>query len=465
MQGYLYLIHLREFINSNENVYKFGRTSDVYFRCKNYPKGSKVVFCVEVSDQVKAEHELIEMLSTQFEQRTDLGREYFQGDWYSIAQVIFSHVGQFYCSDQQQQSGPIIKDISVAIMEFIELQWSQVSGQTVPSKRLYEQFASWVDEEKGYTLSCKVSHAKFSRDLSRLYNARNKVQRHESILQHMLIFPSEKDANDTIQKSSTTFTVPDLVADNEPVIGCETGYNVQTKDVISCPRCGSTFKNNYLLQRHLQRVIVCHPVIKNTSVDDVLCHLKEQLSNERDYGCKFCEANFTNRSNLYRHQSRCLEKQSIKSIPSTSCHLNDTVLNTFGKESMSHISWSSLRKCLSEKESDANALFEVITMIHFSPEAPNNRNVRLFSKKRCQLEVVGVHGKWEVCDASQCLKQMIKKGCMVFSKLTSGGENTIEEFIDGITNKQNRHFYYISRLIMALLERHKRSEDAFVTIL
>jgi T5orf172 domain len=42
--GYLYIIHIREHIRFNENIYKIGCTKDITQRLRQYPKGSKLLF-------------------------------------------------------------------------------------------------------------------------------------------------------------------------------------------------------------------------------------------------------------------------------------------------------------------------------------------------------------------------------------------------------------------------------------
>jgi len=86
--GYIYIIKEREFINSNTNIYKIGRTQDILERVKNYPKNSKLHYTVIVNDVVNTETKLIKLFIYHFNHRKDIGREYFEGDVKQMIDII-----------------------------------------------------------------------------------------------------------------------------------------------------------------------------------------------------------------------------------------------------------------------------------------------------------------------------------------------------------------------------------------
>jgi hypothetical protein len=79
MLGYIYLIHLREFINSKENIYKIGRCLSCEQRLKGYPKGSVILFSIYIKDHVQIETQLIKIFDETFERQSNIGREYYKG--------------------------------------------------------------------------------------------------------------------------------------------------------------------------------------------------------------------------------------------------------------------------------------------------------------------------------------------------------------------------------------------------
>ncbi len=62
----IYLIHTREFVNSNKPIYRLGRGTDVINRINQYPLGSKVLFIMACNNSLKCEARLINILKTKF---------------------------------------------------------------------------------------------------------------------------------------------------------------------------------------------------------------------------------------------------------------------------------------------------------------------------------------------------------------------------------------------------------------
>jgi len=77
-RNYMYLLQEREFIRSEQPVYKMGITKTLYNRMGQYPKGS-IIICVMPIDgdpETLCLHRFREI----FIARTDIGSEYFQGN-------------------------------------------------------------------------------------------------------------------------------------------------------------------------------------------------------------------------------------------------------------------------------------------------------------------------------------------------------------------------------------------------
>lgn len=76
--NYIYIIREREFIKSNEKVYKLGFTTQpILNRFKSYPKESEICVCVPVVGN--PELIIINQFKLKFIHRSDIGNEYFEG--------------------------------------------------------------------------------------------------------------------------------------------------------------------------------------------------------------------------------------------------------------------------------------------------------------------------------------------------------------------------------------------------
>lgn len=78
--GFIYLLKEREFIKTNENVFKIGKTKDYRKRFAAYPNDSQIYFLFYCKDVHNTEKFILKELKTLFIQRTDIGREYFECD-------------------------------------------------------------------------------------------------------------------------------------------------------------------------------------------------------------------------------------------------------------------------------------------------------------------------------------------------------------------------------------------------
>jgi len=94
--NYIYLLQEREFIKTNENIYKVGRTAQAnHARFNDYPKGSILLFQMICSNCKDIEKQIILALTTNFKQRKDIGTEYFEGNYNSMIDIIYSIVKNY----------------------------------------------------------------------------------------------------------------------------------------------------------------------------------------------------------------------------------------------------------------------------------------------------------------------------------------------------------------------------------
>ena len=78
--NYIYILKLREFIRTNENIYKIGRTSQNGLkRINQYPKGSELILFRKCINCVKLETELIKKFKLKYKHQPTYGNEYFEG--------------------------------------------------------------------------------------------------------------------------------------------------------------------------------------------------------------------------------------------------------------------------------------------------------------------------------------------------------------------------------------------------
>ena len=93
MIHYIYLLKEREFIKTNEEIYKIGKTKQPNLaRFSQYPNGSCLYMQIICEDCDKAERILINKFKIKFTHRNDIGHEYFEGDYVEMINIIYASI-------------------------------------------------------------------------------------------------------------------------------------------------------------------------------------------------------------------------------------------------------------------------------------------------------------------------------------------------------------------------------------
>lgn len=223
-----------------------------------------------------------------------------------------------------------------------------------------------------------------------------------------------------------------------------------------CERCGDKFTCKRNLISHLQRIKMCVASTADAPSREVLiAKLVAKQVNEVNFPCKYCDQKFNTKSAMYKHSQKCtkhpkrvdteriqestgnatisnidietlkseLKKEILNELQkSTPMVINNTtnnitiqstqnIINNFGNEDTSHLTGDFLSYCLMNPKKGMTKLIE---NIHYNPELPNNYNLRCKSLKQNIFEKY-VNSEWRVCDASNTLDELIRKGYSIMN--------------------------------------------------
>lgn len=90
---YIYLIKEREFIKTDEEIYKIGKTKQTNNkRFSSYPKGSILILQVYNDEVDKLEKKLIKIFNKKFTHAESYGKEYFGGNCNDMQNIIFDNL-------------------------------------------------------------------------------------------------------------------------------------------------------------------------------------------------------------------------------------------------------------------------------------------------------------------------------------------------------------------------------------
>jgi hypothetical protein len=88
MKGYIYIIHVREFINTN--IYKVGRTIEIFKRFKQYPKGSLLLFSCKVNNCVTTERAILNKIKSHI--CREYGLEYCNMPFHELYEIVQNEI-------------------------------------------------------------------------------------------------------------------------------------------------------------------------------------------------------------------------------------------------------------------------------------------------------------------------------------------------------------------------------------
>ncbi len=154
--NYIYLLQEREFIKTNENIYKVGRTKkENYKRFNQYPKGSVLLFQMICNNCENIERDIIEKFKKKFNQRKDIGNEYFEGDYKTMIDIIYNIIKNEICIDIKQiQTDEIVlfnllrKNIYDLYNNIIPINFfGGISKFNLLCKKSYEFFPDYKNDE------------------------------------------------------------------------------------------------------------------------------------------------------------------------------------------------------------------------------------------------------------------------------------------------------------------------------
>lgn len=209
-------------------------------------------------------------------------------------------------------------------------------------------------------------------------------------------------------------------------------------DPYTCERCGYKAKQKYNLCKHLNRKTACAAILSNIDCDVLLAKLE---SKEGCVECRFCNTKLKTKWYLKKHEQVCggtsratnndkdvkstigylvREVERLKRIVEEKQGSNNTIngdvinnnninivnLNNFGNESSDHITQEQMTSYVLNMNQGVK---ELVKNLHFNPEVPENRNIRLKSDKKKLLERY-VDGQWLPCDKNNTLDELISKG-------------------------------------------------------
>ena len=181
------------------------------------------------------------------------------------------------------------------------------------------------------------------------------------------------------------------------------------------------------------------------------------------YGCDYCDESFTTKPHKRRHElhyckentsnmtnkikklereKKKLEKKIEKMLDKT-CTINNTtnnnsnntiiVVNNYGKENTDYLTAAKIAKLLNRPY---DSIQELIKMLHFNNEHPENHNVKITNKKE-PFALVWNDPIWEIRKKKSVVKDMVDKGYTMIDMTHDDIDKPNKKYINFQTNFEN----------------------------
>lgn len=218
--GHIYLLQKREFIITNTSIYKVGRSQRIQKRLCSYAN-CLVIQVWFVNDVYQAETQVIQIMKGIFEQRKDIGTEYFEGDPFKMVDVINNITKDYRSSTATPEELVAEKERDIQRYEEIEKEHAEfvkscLSTCVTPDPHV--NIVPWKEFRTHLIRMAKQQHIEY-----RMY-CRRYIE--HVLHKHFGVDVFKADGQDMI-------TIPNSLHSHEKPYTCpECGYKTLSKDLI-----------------------------------------------------------------------------------------------------------------------------------------------------------------------------------------------------------------------------------------
>jgi len=217
-----------------------------------------------------------------------------------------------------------------------------------------------------------------------------------------------------------------------------------------CCNFSSKLKGDY--NRHLKTNKHFNNI--NISLSAMVKSQKEPIKSQKEpmFFCDYCNSKFKTYANKRRHEiHRCNEISSIKdkkikqlekekkklekeigklidkvgSVTNNNNTNNIIVVNNYGKENTDYLTVDKIKKLLKRPY---DSVQELIKMLHFDAEYPENHNVKITNKKE-PYALVWNNPIWEIRKKKSVVKDMVDKGYTLIDTTHDNIDETHNKYI------------------------------------
>lgn len=289
----IYLIKLREHVNSNEAIYKIGKTKQPSLkRYDSYPKGSILLYHVICNDCNNCEKEIIKLFRNKYKAETNIGSEYFSGDYIDMINDIHSIVYK----NLRAVKDEAIKHDNTKVVDKIDDTVVQVKTDSIKDVDKIDDTVVKIDSIKDVDkIGGKIDDNKV------IDNIDDKINIIKEVIDEVINFNKNKikkiDDNKIKEVINVNKNNIKKIDDNKIIDNIDDKINEVINEVINLNKNGIKYR--------------CHICNKNyTSRQALWKHKKDKhpipiCTEKNKFICKFCNKELYNNYSRWRHEKTC----------------------------------------------------------------------------------------------------------------------------------------------------------------
>lgn len=253
MSEYVYILQVREFIKSEEPIYKIGKTKQNNLcRFYNYPKNSVLIMQSLCIDCDNAEKQIISLFNTKYKKRKDIGNEYYEGNFITMMSDIYKII--------EKQFEDIVKNN-------FKIKYKEIE---VDNKINNDKIIKKIEVKK-------QNEVKLEKNINNICQNCNKDFKYKSIyIRH--INSKRKCKSKKIQ-------------DNK---------KEQEKEQ------QDTEKKNIINDKLIEFFKILFSNNSTNNIPNNIQNINDTNKDKKKHKCNYCSKAYTNRPNLSRHKKKCI---------------------------------------------------------------------------------------------------------------------------------------------------------------
>ena len=160
------------------------------------------------------------------------------------------------------------------------------------------------------------------------------------------------------------------------------------------------------------------------------------------------------KSELRSQIEKLLEKVGNNNNNTTNKIETQIVLNNFGKENIEYINSNHINKLI--QQGIYAAIPKIIKFLHFNPEHPENRNVKITNKKEAWAQIWN-NDKWELKNKKLVINNIVNKGYNILDdkkkpdELSNKKKSKLCDFQDNYSNDDKDTHKYLNKEVETLI--------------